>query len=64
MDRRPGGARAGGGDRRGGGIFFVSQAAEPFEIDSNPLAWRVDNLRAMAVKEIAPPTVHTRVRFA
>ncbi len=48
----------------GEGIFFVSKAADRFEIVSGSLRWLVDNLRDdMAVEEVVPPVAGTRVRF-
>ncbi len=47
----------------GEGIFFVSKAADLFEIDSGGLAWRVDNRQGDSAVMESPPRRGTRVRF-
>ncbi len=48
----------------GEGLFFVSKAADCFEVQSGRLHWIVDNVAAdVSVLEIAEPRDGTRVRF-
>lgn len=47
----------------GEGIFFVSKIADFFELESNGLCWKVDNVRIDAAVAEASPRRGTRARF-
>jgi len=48
----------------GEGIFFTSKVADVFVVESDELAWRVDNERDdSALMQLSPPRAGTRVSF-